>query len=50
MFYGTNNVDNFIKKLTQLERIKSELTWIKYELNKILELFLYRKSLLNYFV
>jgi hypothetical protein len=30
-------------KLMQLEWIKKELKWISYELNKIMELFLYKK-------
>jgi hypothetical protein len=32
---------NINRRLMQLEWIKKELKWIKYELNKFLELFLY---------
>jgi hypothetical protein len=35
--------------LLQLEWINWELKWIKYELNKILELFLYLKSFSDLF-
>jgi hypothetical protein len=34
-------IDNIETKLMQLERIKKEVKWIKYELNKFIELFLY---------
>jgi hypothetical protein len=34
-------INNIIMNLMQLEWIKKELRWIKYELNKFLELFLY---------
>jgi hypothetical protein len=36
-------INNINTKLMQPERIKKELKWIFYELNKILELFLYKK-------
>jgi hypothetical protein len=36
-------INNINTKLMQLEWIKKELKWIFYELNKILELFLYKK-------
>jgi hypothetical protein len=34
-------MNNIIMNLMQLEWIKKELKWISYELNKVLELFLY---------
>jgi hypothetical protein len=34
-------INNINMRLMQLEWIKKELEWIIYELNKILELFLY---------
>jgi hypothetical protein len=34
-------IKNINVGLMQLDRIKKELKWIKYELNKFLELFLY---------
>jgi hypothetical protein len=34
-------INNFNMRLMQLERIKKELKWITYELNKFLELVLY---------
>jgi hypothetical protein len=34
-------IDNIKTKLLQLKRIKKELKWNFYELNKIIELFLY---------
>jgi hypothetical protein len=34
-------INNINVGLMQLDRIKKELKWIKYELNKFLELFLY---------
>jgi hypothetical protein len=37
-------MNNIIMDLMQLDWIKKELGWIKYELNKFLELFLYYKS------
>jgi hypothetical protein len=37
-------MNNINMNLMQLEWIKKELEWITYGLNKILELFLYRKS------
>jgi hypothetical protein len=40
-------INNINTKLMPLEWIKKELKWILYELNKILELFLYKKSNLN---
>jgi hypothetical protein len=33
--------DDIIMNLTQFEQIKSELKWVKYELNKFQDLFLY---------
>jgi hypothetical protein len=40
-------INNINTKLIPLEWIKKELKWILYELDKILELFLYKKSNLN---
>jgi hypothetical protein len=37
-------IKNINMNLMQLEWVKNELTWISYELNKILELFIYEKS------
>jgi hypothetical protein len=37
-------INNINMRLMQLERIKKELKWITYELNKCLELFLYYES------
>jgi hypothetical protein len=37
-------INNIIVRLMQLELVKKELKWINYELNKVLELFLYLKS------
>jgi hypothetical protein len=37
-------INNINTNLMQLEWVKKELTWISYELNKILELFIYKKS------
>jgi hypothetical protein len=34
-------INNINMRLMQLERIKKELKWITYELNKFLELVLY---------
>jgi hypothetical protein len=34
-------IDNINKKLLQLEWLNLELKWIKYELNKFMDLFLY---------
>jgi hypothetical protein len=34
-------INNINMRLMQLERIKKELKWTIYELNKFLELFLY---------
>ena len=34
-------INNINAKLLQLEWIKKELKWIKYDLHKFLELFLY---------
>jgi hypothetical protein len=34
-------INNIIMNLMQLEWVKKELIWIKYKLNKFLELFLY---------
>jgi hypothetical protein len=34
-------MNNITMNLMQLKRIKKEFEWISYELNKILELFLY---------
>jgi hypothetical protein len=34
-------INNINMNLMQLEWIKKELKWIKYELNKLLKLFLY---------
>jgi hypothetical protein len=43
-------INNINMSLMQLEWIKNELKWITYELNKTLELFVYKKSFLNYFL
>jgi hypothetical protein len=40
-------INNINTKLMQLECIEKELKWISYVLNKVLELFLYKKSFLN---
>jgi hypothetical protein len=42
-------IKNINMNLMQLEWVKKELTWISYELNKILELFLYKKHFRNNF-
>jgi hypothetical protein len=34
-------IKNINMRLMQLEWVKKELKWIKYELNKVLELFLH---------
>jgi hypothetical protein len=36
-------INNINMNLLQLEWIKKELKWIKYDLNKFMELFLYKK-------
>ena len=36
-------INNIIMNLMQLELIKKELKWIKYELNKFMGLFFYYK-------
>jgi hypothetical protein len=38
---GYQIINNINMNLMQLEWIKKKLRWIKYELNKFLELFLY---------
>jgi hypothetical protein len=42
-------INNINTKLMQLEWIKKELKWTTYELNKILELFLYKKFNISVF-
>jgi hypothetical protein len=38
-------INNINMNLLQLEWIKKELKWIKYDLNKFMELFLYKKTI-----
>jgi hypothetical protein len=46
-------INNINMRLKQMKWIKIELKWITYELNKFLELFLYKKTfsvlILNFF-
>jgi hypothetical protein len=44
---GYRMIKNIIMNLMLLKWIKKELKWFAYELNKFLELFLYKKSFLN---
>jgi hypothetical protein len=43
-------MDNINTKLIQLKWIKKKFKWIFYELNKILELFLYKKFIFSVFL
>ena len=40
-------INNINKNLMQLEWIKNELKWIKYDLNKVMELFYTKNSFSN---
>jgi hypothetical protein len=42
-------INNIIMNLMQLEWVKKELKWIKYEFNKFLKLLLYKKFIFIYY-